>query len=316
MFQMNLRATARILGLLPLNPRKLSAQFHTRSISFNEQSTATSPATNATVSSSSGSSSASAAKSVSSVSSSTAVKPKSYFDDPLKTPEQVKSKLNVSAESQSAANPVLAAAPTAVPEKPSSSFLGNLFNRQSIGVKPSANPNPAAAASSSPIFHSASQQASANKQPSSTRVESFLNVGFTLLIGVLIYFAIDNYHARLLLQDEMFEKTLKQQKALAIAQASFKNVREKREMQMLNERKNTQKREMKMALHIGLLRQQLKDAGIDPVDISFANKEFERSVKMENSLANLTGTSLWVVDEADIKKYMPNTHDYDNRNGK
>lgn len=106
---------------------------------------------------------------------------------------------------------------------------------------------------------------------------------------------------------------MEQQKAVALAQMSFNNARKKREIQILNERKNFQKREMKMALHVALLRKQLQEAGVQPVDINEAIAEFERNVKMENSLANVTGASLWIVDDADIKSYVPSSHEYDRK---
>jgi hypothetical protein len=53
-------------------------------------------------------------------------------------------------------------------------------------------------------------------------------------------------------------------KNIAVAQNKFNTHRKKRELQVLNERKATQKREMKMVYHIALLRKQLLDEGLTP----------------------------------------------------
>lgn len=147
----------------------------------------------------------------------------------------------------------------------------------------------------------------------SPRFSVFKDIGMGVALVALVYFAVDNYNTRLTLQQKAFENAMEQQKAVALAQMSFNNARKKREIQILNERKNFQKREMKMALHVALLRKQLQEAGVQPVDINEAIAEFERNVKMENSLANVTGASLWIVDDADIKSYVPSSHEYDRK---
>lgn len=60
--------------------------------------------------------------------------------------------------------------------------------------------------------------------------------------------------------------------------------RKKRDLAMLQERREVAKRDFKMGLHIAMLRKQLLDAGMKPVDLEEAVKEFENSVKADNSI--------------------------------
>jgi hypothetical protein len=66
------------------------------------------------------------------------------------------------------------------------------------------------------------------------------------------------------LETKQKDLSIKHIRALATTQNNFNNLRKKRDLQLLNERKNTQKREMKMAYHISMLRKQLIDAGLKP----------------------------------------------------
>lgn len=67
---------------------------------------------------------------------------------------------------------------------------------------------------------------------------------------------------------------------------------------MLQERREVAKRDFKMGLHIAMLRKQLLDAGMKPVDLEEAVKEFENSVKADNSIKNVTGQYLWLDDKS------------------
>lgn len=90
--------------------------------------------------------------------------------------------------------------------------------------------------------------------------------------------------------------------------------RKKRELQVLNERKLHQVREMKLALHIAMLRQQLHDAGSDPVSVKDVLQEYHNSVKMENSISNVSGTFLW-LQSPQLNAYLPNVREYNERDG-
>lgn len=87
--------------------------------------------------------------------------------------------------------------------------------------------------------------------------------------------------------------------------------RKKRELQILNERKSVLQRQMKMALHIAMLRKQLIDNGQDPASIDTIQQEYSKSIKMENSISNVSGTALWISDDSDYKAHLPNAREYD-----
>lgn len=75
---------------------------------------------------------------------------------------------------------------------------------------------------------------------------------------------MDNYRSRIGLEARVLEQQMNNMKALALTQNNYNNQRRKRETQVLNERRNAQKREMKMVYHISMLRKQLIDAGLKP----------------------------------------------------
>lgn len=87
--------------------------------------------------------------------------------------------------------------------------------------------------------------------------------------------------------------------------------RKKRELQILNERKSGLQRQMKMALHIAMLRKQLVDLDQEPVSIETIQQEYTKSIKMENSISNVSGTALWITDDSTYKAYLPNAREYD-----
>ncbi|CUM49945.1 unnamed protein product [Debaryomyces tyrocola] len=134
-----------------------------------------------------------------------------------------------------------------------------------------------------------------------------------LAMCALAYFAIDNYTNRIKLEKLNIETTAINLKTLQAQQANFLNARKKRDLQILQERKDQDKRNFKMGLHIAFLRKQLVDLGADPVDIETAIKEFEKSVRADNSIKNVSGQSLWLDDKSPLKLYLPDAHDYDKK---
>ncbi|KAK6201062.1 uncharacterized protein RJT21DRAFT_31353 [Scheffersomyces amazonensis] len=122
----------------------------------------------------------------------------------------------------------------------------------------------------------------------------------TSLIGmcILAYLAIDNYTNRIKLEKLTTETTAINLKTLQIQQTNFLNARKKRDLQILQERRDNDKRNFKMSLHIALLRKQLIELGVDPADIEVAIKEFEKNVKADNSIKNVSGQSLWLDDNS------------------
>ena len=141
-----------------------------------------------------------------------------------------------------------------------------------------------------------------NAPPKEPRRKPFLELATVISVLALSFFAIDNYRARLMLEIKLEEQTLLARQAQDLITRQTSAQRKKRELQILNERKLVQTRQMKVALHVAMLRKQLLDAGVDPVTIQDAVQEYHRTVKMENSISNVSGTRLWVTDDSPSKQ--------------
>lgn len=131
----------------------------------------------------------------------------------------------------------------------------------------------------------------------------------------LVYFALDNYLNRIKLEKTNEELVTINLKTLQLQEANHQASRKKRDIQTLQERKDMAKRDMKMALHIALLSKQLKEANIDPAKIDDVIREYEQSVKIDNSIRNILSQSLWLDDNSELKPYLPNVHEYDKKQG-
>lgn len=130
---------------------------------------------------------------------------------------------------------------------------------------------------------------------------------FVAIIG-LSYITIDSYHQKMQLDKQITEMKALSMKSLQIQQANFINARNKRDLQILQERRDQNKRDFKMGIHIALLRQQLIENGIQPVDINSSLREFEQNVKADNSIKNVTGQALWLDDNNRMyyfKSFLP-----------
>lgn len=151
----------------------------------------------------------------------------------------------------------------------------------------------------SPVSSQNSQTPSTLPPPTSSDRSSPLKEITTLLaMGTLGYLAIDNYLNRVKLEKLANETTAINLKALQIQQTNFLNARKVRDLQVLQERRDYAKRDFKMGLHIAILRQQLADLGVEPIDIETAIKEFEKNVRADNSVKNVSGQTLWLVDNS------------------
>lgn len=115
----------------------------------------------------------------------------------------------------------------------------------------------------SPIS-SSTYSSSSSSESQSSRLSTFKDLSVIFSIVTLTYFAVDNYRSRIGLEARVLEQQMNNMKALALTQNNYNNQRRKRETQVLNERRNAQKREMKMVYHISMLRKQLIDAGLKP----------------------------------------------------
>jgi hypothetical protein len=133
-------------------------------------------------------------------------------------------------------------------------------------------------------------------------------------IGGLTYFAIDNYINRMKLEKLAVETSALNLKTLRVQQTNFVNARNKRNLQIIQERKQAARRDFKMAIHIALLRKQLKDHGLEPIEIEDAIAQFESDVKVDNSISNISGQTLWLQDDSELKLFLPDTHEYDRQN--
>lgn len=142
----------------------------------------------------------------------------------------------------------LKSSPTQVFNEPSSSIQPNVISDSS---------NLSNSSYSSPdILQQQSQQ--------SIKLNTIRGICMIISILTISYFAIDNYRVRVTLESKILEQSMNHMKSLAITQNNFNQQRRKRDTQILNERRNAQKREMKMVYHISMLRKQLIDAGLKP----------------------------------------------------
>ncbi|RLV95717.1 hypothetical protein JA1_000764 [Spathaspora sp. JA1] len=134
----------------------------------------------------------------------------------------------------------------------------------------------------------------------------FREISSLLAMVVLAYITVDNYTERMKLEKLHQQTTAINLKALQIQQAAHSNDRKTRDLQMLQERKDVAKRTFKMSLHIALLRKQLIEAGIDPINLDDAIREFEKSVRADNSSKNVSDQYLWLDDASGMYKRSDN----------
>lgn len=155
-----------------------------------------------------------------------------------------------------------------------------------------------------------------NNRPTSKYNEMkkpILEFAMIISVATLCFFAIDNYRVRTGLQEKVESEQIKMKEAQEFLARQMNAARKKRELQILNERKMVKMREMKLSLHVAMLRKQLQDHDIQPKSIEECVNEYENIVKMENSISNVSGTMLWVADDSNIKGYIPNVREYDVR---
>lgn len=142
---------------------------------------------------------------------------------------------------------------------------------------------------------------------------SFRDLLSLLAMVALAYLAIDNYADRVKSEKLNTETTAINLKTLQLQQQNFLNARKQQELKLLRERMDVSKRCYKMALHIALLRKQLADLGVDPADINAVLLEFEKNVRLNNSVQNLTGQAIWLADDSSLNGYIPDYREYDKK---
>lgn len=175
--------------------------------------------------------------------------------------------------------------------------------------------SPAISSPSSPSApaHPVTSTSPTTSPPFSNDERPLRDIGLFLAIGALAYFALDNYGNRMKLERLVKETTAINLKTLQIQQKNFLNARKQKDLQVLQERRDQNKRNFKMSLHIALLRKQLIEAGLTPIDIEKVVSEFEKNVKADNSIKNVSGQALWLDDSSPLKSHLPDPHDYDNK---
>ncbi|ODV79783.1 uncharacterized protein CANTADRAFT_49866 [Suhomyces tanzawaensis NRRL Y-17324] len=146
---------------------------------------------------------------------------------------------------------------------------------------------------------------SESKHQQSDRGSNIKEITSLIAMYVLAYIAIDNYTTRTKLESLNKETSAITQKALQVQQANFLNARKQRDLQIVQERRDHARRSFKMSVHIAMLRKQLVDLGVDPLEIDEAVKEFERSVKVDNSMKNVSGQTLWIDDSSRTYMFQP-----------
>lgn len=163
------------------------------------------------------------------------------------------------------------------------SFPVNEIHKESVGIPPKSN--------------NRTESIENNKYYGNPTGPSFVGRAYFVAIVALSYLAYDNFNYNVKVEKLNNELTT-MKKALQVQQVNFLNARRSKDLQMIEERKDNEKRSFRMALHIALLRKQLADLGIDPIGVDSAIKEFEKSVKIDNSIKNISGQSLWLEDNS------------------
>lgn len=129
----------------------------------------------------------------------------------------------------------------------------------------------------------------------------------------LAYLAVDNYTERIKLEKLNAETTAINVKTLQLQQQNYVTAHKQQEVKILRERIEMSKRCYKMALHIAMLRKQLADLGMTPTSINSVIQEFEKNVRLNNSVQNLTGQAIWLDDSSPFGGYVPDYREYDKR---
>ena len=91
-----------------------------------------------------------------------------------------------------------------------------------------------------------------------------------------MHIAIDNYTERIRLEKLHNETSAINLKALQIQQLNHQREKKQKDLTLLQERREIAKRDFKMSLHIAMLRKQLMDLGVSPIELDLAIKEFEK----------------------------------------
>lgn len=126
-------------------------------------------------------------------------------------------------------------------------------------------------------------------------------------VGTGVIFFIFDQHDRLDVSERQMKMMKKKQKELVLQMQTYKTKLNK--IASENAKKNVML-QGKMQMHIALLREQLLEAGIDPVTIDNAINKFEDEVKVDVSGNTV---ELWVPGESKLKSLIPDPHEYNKK---
>ncbi|ODQ83025.1 hypothetical protein BABINDRAFT_79764 [Babjeviella inositovora NRRL Y-12698] len=163
---------------------------------------------------------------------------------------------------------------------------------------------PAAPTSTTPFAPSSDNSSAGNIKPR----ELFTLVFFVAaLSGLYIEYERQSkeFERRLTDQQTTYQKNLIQNFN------KYQQHKKQRDMLFMKKDKEHMKLEMKLSIHVGLLRKQLQEAGIDPVSIEKAIEQYERDVKIGSTLTN--GSLLWVDDASTVRPFVPHFKDYEKK---
>lgn len=148
-------------------------------------------------------------------------------------------------------------------------------------------------------------------QPRRTR-RPLIDLALAITIGTLSFLTLDSSYKRNKLQEELESIKVRHRHSNDTLSKHFNNVKRQRDLQLASERKSIQMRNMKLSLHIAMLKKQLVDNNIEPKTVRDCNQEYSDSVRTESSSANITPTRFWIHNDSQLKQYIPNVREYDN----
>lgn len=123
-------------------------------------------------------------------------------------------------------------------------------------------------------------------------------------VGIGVLYTLFDQHERLEESERQLEMMKKKQRDIAVQVQGYKTKLNK--LATENAKKNVIV-QGKMQMHIALLREQLREAGLEPVAIAAAVQRFEHDVKID---VQATAVDLWVPGDDAIKQYIPDPHEY------
>ncbi|AOA60340.1 Hypothetical protein PP7435_CHR1-1517 [Komagataella phaffii CBS 7435] len=148
---------------------------------------------------------------------------------------------------------------------------------------------------------------SRSSSSSSSKIVPLLRWTCMVLLSVTLF---ENYKRTWELEQKLETQQQGYKRNISQLQANFKSFQKKQSSTYSSLKKTNNEREVKMALHIGILRQQLIKNGIEPSGIDEALREFENKVRIT---VDPSLNYIWLEDESALKPYTPDIHDYDKR---